>query len=246
MLYIQKTQPSQDLLNWINAEKAKGVLHPQYSNLQSKNPQVSTFQAYDSLRKQLYDEQNGVCCYCMKIITPDNSNIEHFLPQSIFAENEVDYYNLYLACRYSHKSPKEKQHCDIAKGNSLIGKYIGYLHTERGITTKCEDLIQYTEDGYILPNKTGFKTLIKFYQNYSSLTAQEKELLGTIEILNLNYKGLVNERENFIKDEFKIKVIKSITDISRINTMISFYQTKSTKFAGVALYFLNERMKQLP
>lgn len=242
MQYIQKTQPSQYLLNWINEEKARGVLHPQYSNLQTQNPKVSSFQAYDLLRKQLHKEQKGVCCYCMKIITTHNSNIEHFLPQSIFSENEVDYYNLYLACRYSHNSPKEKQHCDIAKGNSLIAKYIGYLHTERGTTTKCEDLIQYTEDGYILPNKSGFKTLIKFYQNYSSLTAQEKELLGTIEILNLNCKGLVNDREKFITEEFSLKKIETVSDKNRILKMIAFYEDESTKFAGVAIYFLQKRL----
>jgi uncharacterized protein (TIGR02646 family) len=241
MLYIKKTQPSQELTNWIFAKKNDGDIHPHYDSLQTQNATVASYKAYQSLRQQLFDEQKGICCYCMKKITVDNSNIEHFLPQSIFPENEVDYYNLYLACRYSLGKVKAKQHCDTAKGNDLISKQIGYFHydSSRNITTKCEDLLQYNEEGYILPNKTGFKTLRKFYENYSTLTAQEKELLGTLEVLNLNCESLLIERAKFIT-EFKKQI-----NPSKIQNMITFYETKSVSFAGVALYFLKERLKQL-
>jgi uncharacterized protein (TIGR02646 family) len=243
MLYIKKTQPSQELIDWLNIEKESGRLYPHYNSLQTSNSTASSFKAYQSLRKQLHDEQRGLCCYCMKRVTTDNSNVEHFLPQSIFPENEVDYYNLYLACRYSHGKREEEQYCDIAKGNKLIGKYIGYVHTEKGVVTKCEDLLQYTEDGYVLPNKTGFKTLQKFHQSYASLTSQEKELLATIAVLNLNCNSLVNDRVKFIADT-KAK-IDSITDAERLNKMILFYKTEPIAFAGVALYFLQERLKTL-
>lgn len=241
MLYIKKTQPSQELTNWIFAKKNDGEIHPHYDSLQTQNATVASYKAYQSLRQQLFDEQKGICCYCMKRITVDNSNIEHFLPQSVFPENEVDYYNLYLACRYSLGKAKTKQHCDTAKGNDLISKHIGYFHHDSGknITTKCEDLIQYNEEGYILPNKTGFKTLRKFYENYSTLTAQEKELLGTLEVLNLNCDSLVNERMKFIA-EFKQKI-----EPSKIQNMIKFYETQYVNFAGVALYFLREHLKKI-
>lgn len=241
MLYIKKTQPSQELIDWLNVEKESGRLYPHYNSLQTSNSTVSSFKVYQSLRKQLYDEQRGLCCYCMKRVTTDNSNVEHFLPQSIFPENEVDYYNLYLACRYSHGYNKERQHCDIAKGNELISKYIGYHHVAEN--RKCQDLFRYTEDGYILPNKNDFKTLLKFYQNYASLTSQEKELLATISVLNLNCDSLVNDRVKFITDT-KPK-IDSITDTERLNKMILFYETEPIAFAGVALYFLKERLKTL-
>ncbi len=246
MLYIQKTQPSPELIDFIVAEKRKFLSenkidkHPSYITLQSD------IKSYKPLRKQLYKEQRGLCCYCMKKITVENSSIEHFLPESIFPENETDYFNLYLACRYSEGLKGGKQYCDKSKGNKLIGKYIGYLHNDSGknVITKCEDLIQYNEDGYILPNKTGFKTIRKFYTDYSSLAAQEKELLGTIEILNLNCKSLVNERAKFIAD-FKITIIPKLDDILSINKKVEFYQTVSTPFAGVALYFLKERWNKL-
>lgn len=240
MLYIKKTQPSHDLLNWISEKKREGTLHPQYSTLQTQNASVPSYIAYTSLREQLFEEQNGLCCYCMKKITAGNSNIEHFLPQSIFPENEVDYYNLYLACRHSHGFAKGKQHCDIAKGNALISKYIGHNHVVDN--KKCQDFFQYTHDGYILPNKTGFVTLQKFYQDYSSLTLQEKELLGTIEILNLNCESLVNERSKFINTEI-LKINQA--DVVRLEKMIHFYESNPIAFAGVALYFLKQRLKQL-
>ena len=242
MLYIKKTQPSKELTNWIFAKKNDGEIHPHYDSLQTQNPGVNSYTAYQSLRQQLFNEQKGICCYCMNKITIDNSNIEHFLPQSVFPENGVDYYNLYLACRHSIGKAKPKQHCDTAKGNDLISKHIGYLHhnSSKNITTKCVDLIQYDEDGYILPNKTGFKTLIKFYENYSSLTPQEKELLGTLEVLNLNCDSLVNQRKKFIA------MLKQGIDPSKIQNMIIYYETQSVSLAGVALYFLKERLKRLP
>ena len=247
MLYIQKTQPSPELIDFIVAEKRKFLSenkidkHPSYVTLQSD------IKSYKPLRKQLYKEQRGLCCYCMKKITVENSSIEHFLPESIFPENETDYFNLYLACRYSEGLKGGKQYCDKSKGNKLIGKYIGYLHNDSGknVITKCEDLIQYTPDGYILPKKQDYISQIKFYQNYSLLTPQEKELLGTIEVLNLNCESLVNDRVKFITD-FRNTILPKIQDKTSLTKKLDFYKQESTPFAGVALYFLNERLKQIP
>lgn len=241
MLFIKKTHPKPSLTDWI---KKSGRDFPAYESLQTANPKVDSYQAYTELRKQLYEEQRGLCCYCMQRITKDNSNIEHFLPQSIFKENEVDYYNLYLACRYSCGLSKDKQHCDIAKGDALISKYIGYFNPRTG--KKCQDFFQYTDDGYILPDKSGFKTITKFYKEYESLTAQEKELSGTIAILNLNSASLVDAREKFINEEPGIKSrIEGISDIIVLQKMLDFYETSETKFAGVAVYFIKKRIEML-
>ncbi len=248
MLFIQKTQPSQELIDFVIAERAKFQAegnvdkYPSYLTLQSDK-------SYKSLREQLYKEQRGLCCYCMQKIALNNSTIEHFLPQSIFSENEVDYFNLYLACLHSKGKSKTNYHCDIIKGNNLISKFIGYSHHNQytGKVIKCEDLIQYTEGGFILPNKAGFKTIDKFYRNYSSLTSQEKELLSTIDGLNLNCPSLVNEREKFIKTETKFKpFIDSISDVSTLKKILGNYEKQTIAFAGVAIYFLKERLKQLP
>ena len=244
MIYIAKTQPKQSLIDWINQQRTSGNYHPDYDSLQTRNSNSVSFVPYNELRKQLCEEQKGLCCYCMQRITKDNSNIEHFLPQSIFKENEVDYYNLYLACRHSHGRSRERQYCDIAKGDALISKYIGYFNPIKG--EKCQDFFQYTDDGYILPNKTGFKTITKFYKEYESLTAQEKELLGTIAVLNLNCKSLVDAREGFINKEPAIKnTIEGINDITTLQKMLNFYETSETKFSGIGIYFIKKRIDVL-
>ena len=242
MLYIEKTHPNQSLIDWI--QRHTSVAYPTYESLQTTNPSVDSYQAYIELREQLYREQRGLCCYCMQRITKDNSNIEHFLPQQAFIENQVDYYNLYLVCRRSRGLVKENQHCDIAKADYLIGKFIGYFNPQTG--KKCQDFFQYTDDGYILPNKTRFKTITRFYKEYKSLTAQEKELLGTIEILNLNCASLVDAREKFIKEEPAIKSITGeISDIRKLEEMQNVYETTETKFAGVAIYFIKKQIEVL-
>ena len=48
----------------------------------------------------------------------------------------------------------------------------------------------------------------------------------------------------FIKD-LKELVIPQLSDIPSVNKKVLFYETESTKFAGVALYFLRERLNKL-
>ena len=43
----------------------------------------------------------------MKIITMNNSTIEHFLPESLYKEEVANYYNLFLSCNYSKGKPKK-------------------------------------------------------------------------------------------------------------------------------------------
>lgn len=250
MLFIQKTQPNQELIDFVNAEKAKLFAdnkdnhYPKYSALQSDK-------SYKLLRQQLYEEQRGLCCYCMQKITIDSSSIEHFLPESIFPQNEVDYFNLFLACRYSDglSGKERKQYCDKAKGNILISKHINYLHydSSKNKTTKCEDLVKYNELGYILPNRTDLKTLNSYYQNYEILLPEEKVILGSIEVLNLNCESLVNKRHKFIVSEgFTKKELEKISDPAFLKQKIEKIEVVYPQFAGVSLYFLNERLRQLP
>lgn len=242
MLFIRKTHPPTDLLDFINNERGRGVFNPAYSDLQTDNPINPYYRAYAQLRQQLYAEQRGLCCYCMKVISVRNSNIEHFLPLSVFPEGEVDYYNLYLACRYSQGLPKDRQHCDIRKANALIGKFIGYGSPT---TSRCEDLIKYTPDGYILPANTRFKSLEDVQKNYLSLAPIDKAILVAIEILNLNTRELRKEREIFI-DGLIREIMKSATNITRLEAMRREYEEDfSMKFAGVALYFIKQRLRTL-
>lgn len=261
MIYIRKTQPPESLpasyLEYIELEKKRIATFKESERL-SKYPEYNfNGTQKKDLREQLYKEQRALCCYCMKIIeidNPDNSKnatIEHFLPDSVFKENCADYFNLYLTCPNLHKNEDEieaisaEKHCDKFKGNYLIPKFIGYFHKDKNENvTKCEDFFKYNAQGYILPNGS-FATLEDFKKNYEKLGIDEKAALLTIETLNLNAEVLRKERLEFIKDSVQTKVFR-LTDKDELSKMLEEYENEEKKeFAGVALYFINERLKQL-
>jgi uncharacterized protein (TIGR02646 family) len=257
MLYIRKTQPPESVLEYIELEKQEFANSSAEAQL-SMYPRYSFNNAQRTvLKAQLFREQRGLCCYCMKVIEIDNAEItknatiEHFLPDSVFKENCADYFNLYLTCPNLHKNADgneevtDEKHCDKFKGNYLIPKFIGYCHTEsnRNIT-KCEDFFQYNAFGYILPNGS-YKKIEDYRQNYEKLNLDEKATLLTIETLNLNSDVLRKERLEFIKDSIQPKVFP-LSDRNDLEKLLKEYETEEKKeFAGVALYFINERLKRL-
>ncbi len=78
------------------------------------------------LRKALYEEQKGVCCYCVQelVLGTDlqttSTVIEHFLPKSANIEaNTYDYKNLLLSCDGNNgASSKESKYQISKKGSS--------------------------------------------------------------------------------------------------------------------------------
>lgn len=242
MLYIKKTEPPQELTDFINTSRGVGTFNPPYNSLQTNNPVVSSYAAYTILKRQLHSEQRGLCCYCMKVISLQDSRVEHFLPQSLFIEGHVDYYNLYLACSDSVGYIEERQHCDVRKGNDLIAKFIG-CGDSRSIN--CGDLVRYTHEGFILPQQSSYKSVEKIYENYRSLSIKAKAILVTIELLNLNTPELVEERKKTI-DEVVEKISEAGADTAKLETMKREYEEgHSLKFAGVAIYFFKQKLERL-
>lgn len=234
MLYINKTKPPRTLLKYIAKQKSVG-LHPSYNNLRS--PYV------ENLDVQLFEEQKGLCCYCMQVIPDDTTKRtrEHFLPESKFKQDEVNYFNLYLAC--TEKDGTNGGHCDKTKGDILISKYIAH--------PKCEEFFKYNKKGEILPRKLGYEEWEKF-KNSSKLdifetSPETAEILATISVLKLNNKSLREKRERFINGF--TQVLNSLSTKQACQSLIDKYKSSSHSnpkhFLGVALYFLNERLKQL-
>ena len=138
MLFIPKTFPPQNLIEF-NHQRRTTVANPTYQELGAgENAQI-----FESLKTILIGEQKGLCCYCMQRITTTNCNVEHFFSQSLFPEYQTDYYNLYLACRYSHGKSSAEQHCDIRKGNEQIAKMMSYKCKIVNNNYKCEDFFRY-------------------------------------------------------------------------------------------------------
>ena len=234
MLYIAKTKPPRSLLKFIALQKSAD-LHPSYKDLRS--PYINDLDAL------LYEQQKGLCCYCMQVLPTDarKRTREHFLPESHFKQEEVNYYNLYLAC--TEKDGTNAGHCDKTKANILISKYIGHPN--------CEDFFKYNEDGEILPKKLGYEEWEKFKGSNKvdifETSPETAEILATISILNLNSKTLKQKREKFILT-FKtmLNSIDNEQDCQRlIDKYKSFGHQNPKPFAGVARYFLKERLKTL-
>lgn len=264
MLFIEKSKPPRSLLKFVALQKSVN-LHPSYKDLRS--PYI------DDLDLLLYKEQKGLCCYCMQFL-PKQTHLrtrEHFLPQSKFKFDEINYYNLYLAC--TEKDGTNSGHCDKTKGDILISKYIGH--------PECEKFFKYNDKGEILPQKLSFeeweiyrritiddiaktnpetaevlpqkldfeeREMYRKIINIFKTNPETTDILAIINILGLNQKELVKKRKDFITDILKTAML--FTTKQQCEHEIQTYKTSSVtspkRFAGIGIYFLKERLKQIP
>ncbi len=222
MLYIPKDKKNapQLLKEYIQKQSTAG-LSLKYSGL-DKN-------VLDEIRQNLFQLQGGLCCYCMNKLSVGNSNIEHFLPQYLFPEEQLEYSNLFLSCRLSEGKSKKEQHCDTspgAKADNLIPKFISH--------PKCDGFFAFNVKGEILPN-CAYKSIRNCNKNYERLNSVQKSVLATIEILNLNTKNLIAQRNSFIEG-----IISELQKISKseIDSKIKESEQKNDRFKGITLYFL--------
>lgn len=230
MIYIEKSQEP-DSLKIFNEKQKINNIAARYNGLDN--------QIIGDLRQKLVNAQGGLCCYCMSRITAQNSDIEHFLPETGFEDEQTVYSNLFLACRYSKGKKTEYQHCDTspgAKANKLIPKYIS--------DPNCHRYFQYNESGEILPYGD-FKTYQRFLQNYIKLNAEQKMILATIEILNLNEDTLKKQRKKVA--DVIITEVQGLTE-QQIKEEIQKYRAKNDNklvpFCGVTLYFLTSYLRR--
>ena len=94
MLYIEKKQEPNELIQ----EKRKGLTD--YSNLSGKPK--------EAVQVSLLEEQGCLCAYCMRRISLENVQIEHYLPQHPQSENydpalTIDYRNMLAVCSGNKK-----------------------------------------------------------------------------------------------------------------------------------------------
>lgn len=159
--------------------------HPENSGVQLYEI-VRNMPTFSALKKQMHDEQGGVCCYCgMKLDYPSDPQyrVEHVKPKDSHRELVGEYRNLLLSCKPTKKevdlrenSPKKQRkkymHCDEAKGSKEI--------TYSPLDHDCEKAFRYDINGEIHYNK-----------NYQD--AQQD-----IEILGLSGNYLTDRRKEAI------------------------------------------------
>lgn len=80
------------------------------------------FREKDVLREGLVQEQRGLCCYCMRRIRSNDTDmkIEHCLSQEDREDQALNYGNLLGACKGGEGSRPKNQHCDTKKGSHSL------------------------------------------------------------------------------------------------------------------------------
>lgn len=140
MRHIEKTQEPPEFVSWKRSGERLGNPDwtPSYDKLQ--NPEKS------ALKCSLMAEQHGVCCYCERIITDDDSHIEHVDPQtSASGQNRtVDYDNLLCSC-LRERTPEKPFTCGHARGDWYCSDYISPLEAD------CASHFGYRDDGSLVP-----------------------------------------------------------------------------------------------
>ncbi len=100
MIFIQKqAQPPQAFLDAVAGLNT-------YAELQGDRR--------EAVINLLLDEQGGLCALCERLKIRFHPTLEHFLPQSIFPQLQLNYYNLYGTC----------QQCNGPKAHHLIPPYM--------------------------------------------------------------------------------------------------------------------------
>lgn len=129
MLYIQKGKEPQFLTDFKKKYPKKDYDSNEFSEYRLK------------LRKQLVEEQKGLCAYCCGRITKEKSHNEHIEPRhpgKFASQKSLEYTNLVASC----DNPKT---CGKKKGNSYDeSKFVSPLDSQ------CEEKFTYYADGTIV------------------------------------------------------------------------------------------------
>jgi len=176
------------------------------------------------LRKQLLEEQGYVCCYCMGRIGERNSKVEHFQSQSRYRSLQIDYSNLFVACKGGEG--RREQYCDTAKGNKSL--------THIDLLRAIEYEIKYLKNGQIQSEITTISII-------SDLT---KEMHT---ILKLNTDILIRNRKQTYNDF--IKNFQDKWTRSNLQKAIDFYKNKQSgkyaPYSEMMVYLLTKKMRAL-
>lgn len=188
----------------------------------------------DDTRNSLLAEQGHICCYCMRRIpesgkTP-GSKIEHFLCQDNYSQEELNYGNMLLACLGNEGSPKRLQTCDTKKRNLTL------THSPCNQARNIENLIKYKPNGEIYSTDQNFNTELE-------------------EVLNLNVKGLVDNRrviyeeiQNRIRIEGKRQgstALKKKFLESEKAKLLTLNDGKHSPFCMVGIYVIDIKLKRM-
>jgi uncharacterized protein (TIGR02646 family) len=197
------------------------------------NADYDNYADKDTLRKQLFCEQRGICCFCGGKIRddPQGMKIAHWLPQASHPHNQLDYWNLLGACRGNEGQSLENQHCDTHQGNALLSK------NPANPTHHVDVIVSYLTDGSVVSSDRIFNTELG-----------EKRPRGDFDegVLNLNLAILRHNRIAAL-DAFK-STLQKRSHLNRIQwakLLIDWRGDPPTQleaFAPVVAYWIRKKL----
>lgn len=181
------------------------------------------YQSQPYLRKALYDEQGGICAYCMKKLDDESSNnaqnrIEHIKPRSKYKELELDYSNMVLCCDGHNGNIFS---CDLAKGDELI--------SFTPLDSRFIDTISYgSKDGVIRSSNEEWN-----YEINKIVRLNEGYLLDNRRAALMGFIKTIKEKN------WKRSNLKNLYDMysKKVNG-------KYQPYCGIILYFLKKKINR--
>lgn len=213
MISLKKGKEPEAFTKW--KALANDLWQPTYSDLQNPEKQ--------SLQLALISEQGGLCCYCGRAISEQDSHIEHFRPQQAYKELELDYSNLFVSC-IREKEPGAPLHCGHAKGSDFDEqKAISPLDEA------CEGRFIFSvQDGAIYPAD----------RNDTSASYM-------IDLLKLNIEFLSGRRAEALKRVFDDEFISSATQEELAKLAKAFRQANDGGYRNDFAHVVSRYAEQL-
>lgn len=181
----------------------------------------------EAVKKQLLNEQNSLCTYCMQKIESSKMKVEHWFPrhsesaelQKEGEQKELDYSNLLAACKGIISIGSDRfEHCDTSKKNKIVSiNPLNNIHIQQ---------IHYGKQGEIFSKDTTHQTEID-------------------DVLNLNIREL-KERRRKLLTTFR----KGLSEKSKkgktvnLNAELKKWQDQTRPFCMVIISYLEKKIAQ--
>jgi len=174
--------------------------------------QVKSIPSFNGLKKQMFEDQGGICCYCGKKLKYEGHpyspqyTVEHVFPKSLDRRLAGEYRNMLLSCRPSDEENDEAKkarrgksvlsyHCDKFKENNVL--------TYTPLQKDCADHFIYNINGDVV--------------------GADNDATKDIATLNLNCSFLKKRREAAIVGELYDEYNNLLSDnelANRLNTIM--------------------------